>query len=178
MWLGNWLAIHTVVPEGAGPGDVVYFDLPSHIYQLWKNPPDDDIRIMHSVVLPSFVDPNAELDSQSSYNRCHEDIVPASVLESFAPLVDSQDGFIPQSAPLVATQGTIIPESLPACSPKEKTQDVVITASAPSPQPPKILATAIKATAPTKITVSLSFNKVVATQSEVAKKMISTHTTT
>jgi hypothetical protein len=38
VWLGNRLAVHTVVPEGAGPGDVVYFDLPSHVYQLLKNP--------------------------------------------------------------------------------------------------------------------------------------------
>jgi hypothetical protein len=82
-------------------------------------------------------------------------------------LVDSQDGFIPESAPLVATQGTIIPESLPAYSPTEATQDAVIKASPPSPQPSKILATAIKAT-PTKITLSLSPNKAIAAPSEVA----------
>jgi hypothetical protein len=48
VWLGNRLAVHTIVPEGAdGPGDVIYFHLPSHIYQLLKNSPDNEVRIMH-----------------------------------------------------------------------------------------------------------------------------------
>jgi hypothetical protein len=132
---------------------------------------------MHSIVLPPFLDSNVEHDSESTYKGCTKDIIPASALELFAPLVDSQDSFIPESTPLVTTQGTIIRESLPANSPKEATQDVAITEFPPSVQPPKILPTAIRAT-PTKITVLLSPNKAIATQSEVTKKMSSTSTTT
>jgi hypothetical protein len=76
------------------------YNLLSHVYQLLKNPPDDEIRILHSVVLPAFLDSNAELDSVSLYKGYTKDIIPASKLESFAPLVDSQDDFIPESAPL------------------------------------------------------------------------------
>ncbi len=115
VWLGNRLAVHTIVPEGAGgPGDVIYFHLPSHIYQLLKNSPDNEVRIMHSIVLESFLDSDAELDSRPLYNPCHEDVIPALAPESFAPLVDYQDAFIPESAPLATTEDTVIPESLPA----------------------------------------------------------------
>ncbi len=158
VWLSKWLAVHTVALEGAGPGDVIYFDLPSHVFQLLKNPPDDEVQILNSLVLPPYLDSNAELESvpeSALQNKeCREDVIPASAPESFAPLVDSQDGFVPESAPLATTQGTVIPESLP-----EPT----------SAQPKKILATIIKATE-TKITMSLSPSKDSATQSEPNKK--------
>ncbi len=141
-----------------------------------KNHLDGKVRILHSLVLPGFLDSVSELDSQSLVKDCTKGIIPASALELFAPLVDSQDAFIPESALVVATQGiipesvpeptsesqAIIPDSLPTSSPKEASQDIAVAESPPPAQPTKLLATAIRAT-PTKITVSLSPNKVSAT---------------
>ncbi len=71
--LGNWLAVHTVVPEGTGPGDVIYFELSGDVYQLLKNPPDDEFRILHLLVLPGFLDSEAEHNSQLSVKDCIKD---------------------------------------------------------------------------------------------------------
>ncbi len=65
VWLNKRLAVHTVVPEGTAPEDVV------HVYQDIENLPDGEVRILYSLVLPPFLDSegelNTSLESSSSY---------------------------------------------------------------------------------------------------------------